>query len=68
MPRLELEAPWVTNAGYEPEPDEDYICCDRCRERIYHEMDYYDVDGLTICPECFELVSRRWKKKYGYID
>lgn len=61
MPRLELEAPWVRNAGYEPE-QEDGVICDRCRDKVY---DWYNIDGSILCDDCFDAVSRKWRHHSG---
>lgn len=58
---LQLEAPWVTNAGYEPEPD-DGVICDRCKDKVY---DWFDIDGAILCDDCFGAVCKKWRRHSG---
>jgi formylmethanofuran dehydrogenase subunit E len=63
MPRLELEAPWIRNAGWEKDPmEDDGVICDKCGDRVF---DWYDIDGSILCDDCFDSISRKWRRHSG---
>ena len=69
------DAPWIAETrrtghsrfGYwnSPHAEESAICCDRCRDSIYYGDEYYDIDGEIICPDCFDLISGKWRRTHG---
>lgn len=69
------DAPWIAqtrrtghfDGGYWNSTPrvEDSIICDRCRESIWLGEDYYDIDGENLCEECFDIVTRGWRRTHG---
>lgn len=69
------DAPWIREAertghcrtGYwnQPPEVEDHIVCDRCKEWIVYGEDYYPIGDQNLCEECFDIVSRKWRRTYG---
>ena len=48
-----------------PPSIEDSITCDRCGMRIYIGDEFYDVDGSNLCEECFDDITRKWRRIHG---
>ena len=47
--------------------DSESVVCDSCRDTLYDGDEYYEMDGATYCPDCFEAMTYRMKRYVGDV-
>lgn len=67
------DAPWIRetertghcSTGWWNTPPllDDSFSCDRCGDKIEIGDEYFDFDGSCLCRECFENLTKSWRKR-----
>ena len=69
------DAPWVRetertgfcgSGWFNTPPEKDAaIYCERCGGEINVGDEYFDIDGSVLCDDCFDFVTREWRRCHG---